>query len=91
MAETASSPEIRAARGFLATRGISPAKVSPAKFAASAKELDVGFRELLRLLGHVLDGGRSAAQARRDTLDQETAKVRTLTQQRAERKDPRES
>ncbi len=75
MADTASAPEIRAARSFLAQHGVSPSKVSPMKFAASAKELSVGFKELLRLLGNVYDSSRGEAAQRRTYLDRETSKI----------------
>lgn len=55
--------------------GVKPAKVSPQKFANSAKEMDVGFRELLRILGLLYDKGQGAKAARTEFLDKETSKI----------------
>ena len=64
---SATSPEIRAARAFLVQHGVKA--VSPQKFANSAKEMDVGFRELLRILGLIYDGSRPS-MAREQALDE---------------------
>lgn len=64
--------EVRAARAFLHNhkRG----GISPRLFAASAKELGVGFKELLRLIGEIGLGGQGQAQVRQRFLDKEALK-----------------
>lgn len=52
-----SPAEVRRARAFLQSRGIR-ARVPPRKFAAAAKELDMGFRELLAYIGRLYSGGQ---------------------------------
>ena len=50
--------EIRAAKSFLARRGLTPEDISPRKFAKAAKELDKGFKETLDILARELSGGQ---------------------------------
>jgi len=67
--------EIRAARAFLTKKGIRT--ISPRKFASSAKELDMGFNPLLRLIGRILDQGRGQAEQRQEAIDKEVLKLTT--------------
>lgn len=62
MAKQALPSEVRQARAYLVQRGISPAKVQPRKFANAAKETGVSFKQLLLLLGKVLDQGQGGAE-----------------------------
>ena len=70
---TASPKEVRAARAFLTKKGIRT--LSPRKFADSAKELNTGFRDLLHLLGRILDQGRGQKQQRDEAIDREILKL----------------
>lgn len=66
--------EVRAARAFLRQRGISTKEIPPRKFAAAAKELSKGFRELLRYLMQLRSGGQGQAQQRRENIRREAEK-----------------
>ncbi|KKN55445.1 hypothetical protein LCGC14_0582150 [marine sediment metagenome] len=46
----ATPPEVRKARAFLRSKGITTQEIPPRKFASAAKELDRGFRETLRFI-----------------------------------------
>jgi len=46
----ATPPEVRQARSFLRSKGITTQEIPPRKFASAAKELDRGFREVLRFI-----------------------------------------
>jgi len=64
----------RAARAFLFKRGIT--RVSPARFAAAAREMKVDFTQLLFLLGLLHDGPAAAEHTVRErTLDAEQLKL----------------
>lgn len=56
---SATPAEIRAARAFLQARGVRTI-VPPDKFANAAKELDVGFTELLGFITRLYSGGQNA-------------------------------
>ena len=49
--------EIRAAKSFLERRGLKSSEISPKKFAMTAKELDKGFSDTLKVLARELSGG----------------------------------
>lgn len=66
--------EIRAARAFLTKKGIRT--LSPRLFAGSAKELDIGFQDLLRTIGRMLDQGRGQQQMRQEQVAEIAAKHR---------------
>lgn len=72
---SATPKEIRAARAFLTKKGIR--SLSPRKFADSAKELNTGFKDLLRLLGRILDQGRGQKEQRSAAIDREVLKLST--------------
>lgn len=63
-----SPAEVRAARAFLRQRGITTKEIPPRKFAASAKELSKGFRELLRYLMALRSGGQNSSLERREVI-----------------------
>lgn len=54
-----SSKDVRRARAFLVRRGIKPQLLKPEFFAASAKELDTTFSELLALLRRMMASGQN--------------------------------
>lgn len=63
-----SPKEVRAARSFLRSRSISTREIPPRKFAAAAKELDKGFRELLAYIRRLKSGGQGQAAERRENI-----------------------
>jgi hypothetical protein len=50
--------EIRAAKDFLEKKGLTSDEISPRKFAKTAKQLDKGFKDTLRILIKELSGGQ---------------------------------
>lgn len=46
----ATPPEVRKARSFLRSKGITTQEIPPRKFASAAKELNRGFRDTLRFI-----------------------------------------
>jgi len=64
----ATPPEIRKARAFLQSKSIRTKEIPPRKFANSAKELNRGFRELLRFIMRLKSGGQGQAQQRRERI-----------------------
>lgn len=52
------SGEVQAARAFLHTyAGATSSDIPPRHFAAAAKELGIGYKELLRTIAHLYQGG----------------------------------
>ena len=70
----ATPPEVRKARAFLRSKGISTKEIPPRKFANAAKELGKGFRELLRYLMQLKSGGQSQSLQRRENIRREAEK-----------------
>lgn len=68
---TATPPEVRKARAFLRSHGINSNEIPPRKFANSAKELNRGFRELLRYIMQLRGGGQGQSQERRSNIRRE--------------------
>lgn len=64
--------EVRAARAFLFTNGVR--KVPPRLFANAAKELDIGFKELLKFIGTLQKGGQGQDEERQATIDRAARK-----------------
>lgn len=64
----ASPKEVRAARAYLRQRNITSKEIPPKKFANSARELNKGFRELLRTISRMQSGGQNQAQQRREAI-----------------------
>lgn len=61
--------EVRSARSFLRSYAKAGTKqVSPRKFAQAAKELSVGFRELLRFIAQMQAGGSEQGVFRMELL-----------------------
>lgn len=71
---TATPPEVRKARAFLRSKNITSSEVPPRKFANSAKELNKGFRELLRYIMQLRGGGQSQSNERRNVIRREAEK-----------------
>lgn len=63
----ATPAEIRAARAFLQARGVRTI-VPPDKFANAAKELDMGFQDLLQFIMRLYSGGQNAMFFNREAL-----------------------
>lgn len=70
----ATPPEVRQARAFLRSKGITTQEIPPRKFASAAKELNKGFRELLRHIMHLRTGGQGQSQQRRSNIRREAEK-----------------
>lgn len=73
MATKPSPAEIRSARSFLQRRGVRP-PLKPRQFAAAAKELNIGFRELLAYIRRLYSGGQGQQQAIHEMLQREVSK-----------------
>jgi hypothetical protein len=61
MSAQVSQAEIRKARAYLASHGIPPAKVSPVRLAAAAKEADMGFADTVKFILRLLQGQTNEA------------------------------
>jgi len=70
----ATPPEVRKARAFLRSKGVSTKEIPPRKFANAAKELNRGFRELLRYIMQLRGGGQSQSQERRENIRRQAEK-----------------
>jgi len=69
MAKPLATPkEIRAARSWLFRHGATAQDIPPRKFANAAKELNMGFAELLRLISRLYSGGQGQAQFRQGAI-----------------------
>lgn len=64
----ATPPEVRKARAFLRSKGINTKEIPPRKFANAAKELNRGFRELLKFIMHLMSGGQGQSRKRQQTI-----------------------
>ncbi len=65
---TVSPSEVRAARSFLRSRGVSTKEIPPRKFASAAKELSKGFRELLSYIRRLKAGTQGQAKERQENI-----------------------
>ena len=70
----ATPPEIRKARAFLRSKGITTKEIPPRKFANAAKELNRGFRELLRYIMALRGGGQNLSLQRRENIRRQAEK-----------------
>jgi len=70
----ASPKEVRAARAFLQRKGVRSSDIPPRRFANSAKELNMGFRKLLRLISRLYSGGQGQQQFRMSVIAAEADK-----------------
>jgi len=61
-------PEIRAARSFLVQHGVPLSAVPPRKFAAAAKELKKGFRDLLKFIARLYSAGQNESFWRKEAI-----------------------
>ncbi len=64
----ATPPEVRKARAFLRSKGINTREIPPRKFASSAKELDRGFRDLLKFIMRLMSGGQGQSRQRQEVI-----------------------
>lgn len=65
---SASPAEARKARAFLYAHSKSGFHIPPKRFASAAKELNVGFRELLRFISQLSTGGQNESVFRIEAL-----------------------
>ena len=70
----ATPPEVRKARAFLRSKDVTTKEIPPRKFANAAKELNKGFRELLRHIMVLRSGGQGQSMARRQHIRREVEK-----------------
>ena len=70
----ATPPEIRKARAFLRSKGVTTKEIPPRKFANAAKELNKGFRELLRYIMALRSGGQNRSLQRRENIRRQAEK-----------------
>jgi len=70
----ATPPEVRKARAFLRGKGINTREIPPRKFASAAKEMDRGFRELLKFIMQLMSGGQGQSRKRRNVINKEAKK-----------------
>ncbi len=73
MSKAPSPAEVRSARAFLQKRGVRP-PLQPRSFAAAAKELNIGFRELLAYIRRLYLGGQGQQAAIHELLQREVSK-----------------
>ena len=74
MSALASPKEVRAARAFLQNQGARSSDIPPRKFANSAKELNMGFRDLLRMISRLYSAGQNQSQFRMTVIAAEAEK-----------------
>lgn len=60
--------EMRAARAYVTSKKIGNKQVDPRKFAAAAKEQDVGFHDLMRFIRTYAAGGAEQESFRQDII-----------------------
>jgi hypothetical protein len=63
--------EVRKARAFLRSKNITTQEIPPRKFANAAKELNKGFRELLKGVAQMQLGGQGQSAQRRSNIRRE--------------------
>lgn len=63
-----SSREVRKARSFLQARRQGSRDIPPRKFAAAAKELNIGFAELLKFIAMIQLGSQGQSIIRMDLI-----------------------
>jgi len=71
---TASQADVQKARSFLFSHHKRGFRIEPRKFAASARELGVGFRELLRFISQLYAQGQQSSTFRRAAITRMTTK-----------------
>lgn len=67
----ATPPEVRKARAFLRSKGVTSKEVPPRKLANAAKELNKGFRETIKLIMNLRSGGQGQSRQRRSNIQRE--------------------
>jgi len=65
--------EVQAARAYLYSRHKLGFRISPRKFAAAAKELGVGFRELMRFIMRLYAKGQHGSEFRRAEISRQAS------------------
>lgn len=73
---SATPKEVRKARAFLYGRGITGRDINPRRFANTAKELNIGFQQLLQFIARMYAGGQGQQQFRLDVIAKEVQKER---------------
>lgn len=74
--------EVRAARAYLHKKGARAHEIPPRKFANAAKELDIGFDELLQFIARLYSGGQNQSQFRLDVIAREAQAAVASSQQK---------
>jgi hypothetical protein len=74
---TASTAEVKKARSFLYAHHKHGFRIPPKKFANSARELGVSFRELMRFLSILMARGQGGASFRMENLRAITQRGKT--------------
>lgn len=70
----ASPKEVRAARAFLYSKGARAGEIPPRRFANAAKELNIGFQQLLAFIARMYAGGQNQSQFRVEAIMREVSK-----------------
>lgn len=70
MSVRVSSAEVQKARAFLYAQHKRGLRIPPKKFAAAARELGVGFRQLLKFIARLYAGGQLRSQFREESIEQ---------------------
>jgi len=70
----ASPKEVRAARAFLFSKGARASDIPPRRFANSAKELNIGFQQLLAFIARLYGGGQNQSAFRVEAIMREVSK-----------------
>lgn len=69
------APEVRAAKSFLRQHAKAGTKdIPPRKFAMAAKELKVGFKQLIAQIARYYEGGQGEDVHRREQIRREASK-----------------
>ena len=71
---SASPKEVRRARAFLFGKGARAGDIPPRKFANAAKELNIGFQQLLQFIARLYAGGQGQQQFRLEVIAREASK-----------------
>jgi hypothetical protein len=77
--------EVRAARAFLQKKGVRSHEVPPRRFADAAKELDIGFTDLLSFISRLYSGGQNQQQFRMDVIAKEASATAAVSRQQKAR------
>ncbi len=70
----ASPSEVRAARAFLFSKGARSSDIPARRFANAAKELNIGFQQLLAFIARLYSGGQNQSAFRVEAIMREVSK-----------------